>query len=151
MRVSGLRIEKAPLWSDKQLAIVRQQMLDLGESAAASPRELEQVPFRFKYSFWCDDARCKGHTKQILDWEIHESYRRWRRDYGRDWEAKLRDKYEAWMLERTDLHLVVGTMQKHPDTFTIVGLIYPPRPKVKGCDPGQLTLELLQEQRAVAG
>jgi hypothetical protein len=150
-RITGLLIEKAPPWTAKQLAIVSQQMLNLGESESLRQRELEQVPFKFRYRFWCEDDRCKGHTKQVLDWEIHQSYRRWRREYGRQWEAKLREKYESWMLEKTDLHLVLGTMQKHPDTFTIVGLIYPPRPKVESGDPGQLSLELIEEERAVAG
>jgi hypothetical protein len=28
------------------------------------------------------------------DWEIGESFRRWRREYGQKWESKFREKYE---------------------------------------------------------
>ena len=144
-RVFGLKIEPAEPWTARQLAKVRQRRLGLGEDDSNELRELEQIPYRFKYRFRCDDPRCKGHTKLILDWEIGESYRKWRRKYGRGWEAKLREKYEEWLPTR-DLQFVVGTMKAHPNTFTIVGLIYPPGPQVQRSSTGQLSLQLLNEQ-----
>lgn len=144
-KIFGLKIEPAPRWGAKKLAKVRQQRLGLGEDDSQQLRELEQIPYRFKYRFRCDDPRCHGHNKQVLDWEIGESYRKWRREYGRAWEDKLREKYERWLPNR-DLQFVVGTMKAHPDTFTIVGLIYPPGPQVQGSGGGQLAFELLDEQ-----
>jgi len=143
--VERLLIEDAPAWSEKKLAIVRQRRLALGEDDSPQLRELEQLPYRFKYRFRCHDARCRGHTKQILDWEIGESFRRWRRQYGRGWDEKIREKYERW-LPRRNLQFVVGTMQAHPDTFTIIGLIYPPGSQVESGDRRQLSLELVDEE-----
>lgn len=143
-RVEQLIIEKAEPWNAKKLAIVRQQRLALGEDDSAKLRELEQLPLRFKYRFRCDDARCRGHTKQVLDWEIGESFRKWRREYGRRWENKLREKYESWLFRR-DLQFVVGTMKAHPHTFTIVGLVYPPGSKMESRDRRQLSLELVDQ------
>lgn len=144
-RVDRLIIDDAPPWNEKKMAVVRQKRLNLGEDDSPELRELERLPYTFRYRFWCDDARCNGHTKQILDWEIGESYRRWRRLYGpKGWEEKLREMYED-RLPRQDLQLAVGTMQKHPDTFTIVGLIYPPRAEMKRGDLPQMSLQLLDE------
>jgi hypothetical protein len=144
-KILGLKIEPAPPWSAKKLAMVRQQRLGLGEDDSKQLQELEQIPFRFKYRFRCDDPRCNGHTKLILDWEVGESYRKWRREYGRAWQDKFRDKYERWLPCR-DLQFVMGTMKAHPDTFTIVGLIYPPWSQVQRAGSRQLSLELLNEQ-----
>ena len=144
-KILGLKIEPAPPWPAKKLALVRQQRLGLGEDTSKQLQELEQIPFQFRYRFRCDDPRCKGHTKLILDWEVGESYRKWRREYGRGWQEKFRDKYERWLPTR-DLQFVVGTMKAHPHTFTIVGLIYPPWSQVEGPGSRQLSLELLNQQ-----
>jgi hypothetical protein len=143
-KVLGLTIDAAERWSAKKLAKVRQKRLGLGEDDSEQLRELEQIPYRFRYRFRCDDRRCRGHTKLVLDWEIGESYRKWRRQYRSGWEAKLREKYERWLPTR-DLQFVVGTMKAHPHTFTIVGLIYPPGPQVQGASSRQLSLQLLDE------
>lgn len=144
-RIDRLIIEKATPYTEKQLAVIRQQRLNLGEDDSPQLRELERLPYTFSYRFWCDDARCHGHTKQILDWEIGESYRKWRREYGANgWERAIRGMYEDRLL-RQDLQLVVGTMKKRPHTFTIVGLVYPPRPKVDRGDRSQLSLQLVDQ------
>jgi hypothetical protein len=62
------------------------------------------------------------------DWEMSESYRRWRNQYGTNWEAKFRQKYESEMIGKNDTHFYVGTVHQHPDAWIIVGLFYPPRP-----------------------
>ena len=43
--------------------------------------------------------------------------------------AAIRRKYERDLAER-DLHLVVGNIAKHPQSFVVIGLVRPPRPKV---------------------
>jgi PhoPQ-activated pathogenicity-related protein len=42
------------------------------------------------------------------DWEMGESYRRWKRQYGDGWEAKFRNKYEREMIDKFDTHFFVG-------------------------------------------
>lgn len=143
--ITRLVIGKPRPWTQKQLGVVRQKRLNLGEDDSRELQELEQIPVTFSYRLRCDDRRCRGHKKRILDWEIGESYRKWRRKYGSAWEAKLRQRYESELPNKSDVLLVVGTMKAHPHTFTIVGLIYPPRPKVKPGSSSQLTLKLLDQ------
>jgi hypothetical protein len=92
----------------------------------APPRLLEKIPFKFSYEFRCDEDTCKGHTMMCSDWEMAESWRRWKDTYGDDWESKFRMRYEQDMIQRRDTHFYVGTVNKHPDNWIIVGLFYPP-------------------------
>jgi len=56
------------------------------------------------------------------DWEMGESYRRWQRQYGDQWEPKFRLRYEDEMIGKNDTHFYVGTVHRHPDAWIIVGL-----------------------------
>jgi len=89
--------------------------------------ELEKVPYHFQYEFECDEAACKGHTIICTDWEMGQSWRKWSKENGDQWEAAFREKYEKQMIEKFDTHFYVGTMHGHPKTWIIVGLFYPPR------------------------
>lgn len=147
--IRRLVIGKAKPWSEKQKAALRQERLDLGEALLAELGELEQIPYTFGYEFSCDDERCTGHTIQIFDWEIGESYRRWSRSDPNRWEEMIRQRYERELPAR-DLHFVVGNLAKRRRTFVIIGLVRPPRPKVHG-GYIQESLDLMGEQRPVAG
>src|SRR5689334_5931600 len=89
--------------------------------------QLEKIPYDFKYEFRCADPDCRGHKMSCTDWEIGQSYRQWRRDYGRDWEAAFRNRYEREMIEKFDTHFFVGNLHQHPGTWIVVGLFYPPK------------------------
>lgn len=146
--VLGLTKEKADPWTDKQKEFLRQQTLPLGEAVARELNELEQIPWKFRYRFTCDDTACnKEHRLLIIDWEIGAAYRRWVQEYGDGWEAKLREMFEQDLPAR-DLHLVVGNAQAHPDAFMVVGLVRPPRPKVGGGNVQQ-RLDLVGQQGTV--
>lgn len=122
-RIDEFRIidSPEPHWTPKQLALLRQQHM-----FEESPKqELEKIPFYFYYYFKCADPSCNGHRLSCTDWEMGESYRKWRREYGNGWEEKFREKYEAWMTSQ-DLHFFVGTMQQYPCSWIIIGLFYPP-------------------------
>ena len=111
-----------PNWSESELARLRQ--VPLYQSAPAV--ELVKIPFRFKYRFTCDKAKCRGHDLMCTDWEIGASYRRWRKDYGEgEWEEKFRERFEGDMIHKNDTHFFVGTLRRHPGIWTIVGLFYP--------------------------
>jgi hypothetical protein len=113
----------APNWTPAQLAILRQEHLFLKRPS----QELEKIPFWFRYAFTCDDQACTGgHVLMCADWEIGESYRSWKREYGKDWEAKFRQRYETEMLRDKDTHFFVGTLKQYPWQWIIVGLFYPP-------------------------
>jgi hypothetical protein len=117
-----------PNWTPAQLAALRQ-----GDLFAKMPdKELEKVPFSFRYHFRCDDAECSGHKMICTDWEMGQSWRKWKARYGGGWEAKFRDRYEREMIEKNDTHFFVGTVHGHPRTWIIVGLFYPPKPSKLG-------------------
>ena len=115
-----------PNWSADQLAILKQD--DLFQKGPA--QTLEKIPFKFKYEFQCADPECKWHTMSCTDWEMAEAYRRWRQDYGPDWETAFRDRFERDMIEKYDTHFFVGTVHQHPNNWIIVGLFYPPRKRM---------------------
>ena len=110
-----------PQWSPQQLARLRQFSL----FKVAPAQELEKIPYKFKYEFRCDDDQCSGHSISCTDWEMGESYRKWRREYRHLWEQKFRQKYEREMIDLNDTHFYVGTLHGYPATWIIVGLFYP--------------------------
>jgi len=117
-----IRESLEPNWTPKQLQILRQKSL----FEPGPKQELEKIPFYFYYHFTCDDASCNGHKLSCADWEMGESYRKWRAQYGEQWEEKFRQKYETEMIQRNDTHFFVGTMLQYPGTWIIIGLFYPP-------------------------
>jgi len=110
-------------WSEEQLQLLRQQNL-----FGSGPQvELEKVPFKFSYEFTCEHSSCNGHTLSCTDWEMGESWRRWRQQYGEaGWESRFREKYERTMIHERDTYFYVGTVHQHPKSWIIVGLFYPP-------------------------
>jgi hypothetical protein len=98
---------------------------DLFESEPAE--DLEKIPFDFSYKFRCDDPNCNTHTMKCTDWEMGQAWRKWRIEYGDQWETAFRHKFEAEMRERFDTHLYVGTINQHPKEWIVVGLFYPPK------------------------
>jgi hypothetical protein len=94
------------------------------------PMALEKIPWDFVYHFTCEDPRCRGHRKAVLDWEVAQSYRKWRARYGEEgWWEKLRQKYWDELVGRRDLHFFMGTLARFK-TWTIIGLFYPPKEPV---------------------
>lgn len=115
--------EEDPNWTPAQAATLKQGHLFVDPPE----RELEKIPFSFRYEFRCDEADCKGHKIICTDWEMGESYRKWKAKYGDQWEDKFRQRYEREMIEKNDTHFYVGTIHQHPHVWIIVGLFYPPR------------------------
>lgn len=114
-------------WEQEDLAKLRQLSLQNEDGTYRAVQELEKIPFQVKYEFICDDARCNGHTCQVFSWEVLQSLRKWREQYGDNWEEKFRQRYEVeFSSPTTDLHFYMGTMRAHPSTWIIVGLFYPP-------------------------
>jgi len=88
---------------------------------------LHRPAHRIQYAFHCDGPDCTGHTMQVFDWEVVEAYLKYAQQYGpKAWESKFRHRFDTDMRSR-DLHFFVGTLAKHPKTWTIIGLYYPPK------------------------
>lgn len=92
-------------------------------------RAVEKVPFDFYYSFTCDALTdCPGHELAIVDWEMGQSYRRWRHDY-RSPQVLFEKIRGTWLhricSEKNDIYFYVGNMQRFRDQFMVLGAFYP--------------------------
>ena len=124
-QIKGLSITKEtkPDWTEKERGILSQQsMYDTRKFNV-----LEKIPYKFTYSFTCNDPNCNGHQLSVIDWEIGQSYRSWSKTYGDDWKKAFRNKYETEMILNRDTHFYMGTIRSHPHIWVIIGLYYPPK------------------------
>jgi len=112
-----------PNWSEEDLG--RLSQYSLFENAPREP--LEKIPYKFIYQLVCDEETCKGHHLSCVDWELGESYRQWRRQYGDRWRWAIENKYANELVYEKDLHFFVGTIRAHPASWIITGLFYPPK------------------------
>ncbi len=111
-------------WTESELATLNQ--LNLFQKNPTTP--LEKLPLIFRYEFKCSPT-CGGHECACTDWEMGESYRKWRKTYGDNWERAFRNRYEGEMIEKFDTHFFVGNLHQFPNAWIIVGLFYPPKQK----------------------
>lgn len=127
-----IREEEFPDWTEGELQRLRQIPM-----FGSSPRtQLEKIPYKFFFEFECPDEACNGHELSCTDWEVGELYRNCRADHGAGWEAPFRARIED-LVGSGALHFYVGTVHRHPDTWIIVGLYYPPKATI---DTPQLVL-----------
>ncbi len=88
------------------------------------------MPFTFYYRFRCYNwPKCCGHKLMIHDWELNESYRRWRQKYkGEELLEKIKQK---WLNDicgtKKDVYFYVGNVWRHPKQFMVLGVFYPPK------------------------
>lgn len=90
---------------------------------------IEDIPFDFYYHFKCAGvANCPGHKLSIIDWEIGQAYRDWRRTYGEGdlLFTKIRQRWLDLMCAKTnDTFLYVGSMARFRNQFMVLGVFYP--------------------------
>jgi hypothetical protein len=84
-----------PNWSESQLAALRQGLL----FEKGPDKELEKVPFSFRYQFLCDEGTCSGHRMICTDWEMGQSWDHGSPNIGDQREEKFRQRYETEMIE----------------------------------------------------
>lgn len=112
-----------PDWTPAERAKLLQ--LSLYDKHPLEP--LEKIPYKFSYRFTCDETGCNGHKLVCVDWELGQSYRRWRHKYGDKWEWPIINRFETDMILNRDTLFFVGTIHGHPGAWIIIGLFYPPR------------------------
>jgi hypothetical protein len=94
---------------------------------------LEKIPHRFRYHYRCGPC-CKGHRQSMIDWELAQSYRSWREQYDeRLLLQKIRDRFLNEMCDpRKDTIFFVGNHHRYPESFMMLGVFWPPKPKTAG-------------------
>lgn len=109
-------------------ALMQARLWDERKVTKEPPRK---VPFKFHYRFACDDPRCTGkHKMMIEDWELGAYY--WRvRDGGADPLEAARATRNRFLDEvcaaDRDTHFYVGTVSNHPNSWIIIGVWWPRR------------------------
>lgn len=131
--------------TDEAWAPEKQARMDQTKLLGRDLPPLEKIPFKFAYRYLCDDAKCRGHRQTIIDWEIMEAFRKWRRVYG---EARaltmIEDKWagEMWSPDR-DTFLFAGNQKLHPQSFLLLGTFWPKKPARGAAPSGWVQDELL--------
>lgn len=115
-----------PDWKPQYLAALRQSRL--WETRKASLRPLRKVPFKFHYTFDCDDEQCTGHRMSIHDWEVGALF--WgcvdRGDMHREAAEKVKHKFLTDICgPDKDTYFFVGTVHGHPRSWIVLGTFYP--------------------------
>jgi hypothetical protein len=91
---------------------------------------LRKLPIAIHYRYKCTDGSEWRH--RVTDWEIGALYWNCLRSHGpQSWERPFREKLER-ELPSKDLMFLMGTIHRFPDHWLVVGLIYPPKPKLVG-------------------
>jgi len=117
-----------PHWPAKFLQALRQQRLfEYRRNTLVPPRK---VPFKFHYCFECDDPRCKGnHRMMIEDWEIGARFWRMVDQYGmshREAANEVRDHFLKNICgPDREAYFYVGTILSHPKSWVVIGVFYP--------------------------
>jgi hypothetical protein len=94
----------------------------------STPMELKDLRYlrdRIRVDWTCFGPECKGHSMQILDWEVAELHRK----LGD--EKALQRVREVLDLSRYSTKFFLGNFHLHPTAFAIVGLWYPKKAEAR--------------------
>jgi hypothetical protein len=109
-------------WKPNQLAKIEKasQPTLFGDAL----RPLEPMPYIVEYRYRCRTEGCGSHTQKVLDWELGQAGRRWRREYGdRRAIEMIRRKYEdEYCAPAVDLHFYIGNRHQRRESFSILGV-----------------------------
>jgi hypothetical protein len=122
-------------WTPKQKAV--QDQGDFFEESF----NLEKIPYQFRYKFTELDGT--PHDYSISDWEISELYRKCRdkclspnlEEREQEGLLQVQKKLQDDFLTKKDLYFIIGNLKNHSDTFMIIGIFYPPKPKITVQNP----------------
>ncbi len=130
-KVDDLVIEARDVDADKQAmarAFAAQGSLfsSLGGEEGRQLRELDQIPYAFRYRYRCRDRSCPGHEQSIIDWEIVQLYRQVK--LSDEWRELIRARWLGQLCDPSrDTAFFVGNQHQYPRVFMILGVWWPPR------------------------
>jgi len=110
-----------------------------GSLLAQGAPKLEFSPFTFKLAYRCQSASCRGHEQSIVDWEISEAWRNWRRSYPTDYLDRIEEKWLSLVDPARLPALYVGNQHQAPQGFLVLGIardVTPVEPTPMGPGPG---------------
>ena len=110
-----------------------------GSLLAQGAPKLEFSPFTFKLAYRCQSVSCRGHEQSIVDWEISEAWRNWRRSYPTDYLDRIEEKWLSLVDPARLPALYVGNQHQAPQGFLVLGIardVTPVEPTPVGPGPG---------------
>ncbi len=108
-------------WLEKEKAVLSQEVL-FGEKM----KPIAFVDVRFKIKWHCDDSRCEGHDMALLQWGIHELYRKLRNDPDRD-NKVTRAMSRELDLNKRDVFFFLGSFRGVQFNFGLMDSYSPKR------------------------
>lgn len=115
-------------WSPTFLRALQQRRLfEYRQKTLVPPRK---VPFKFHYCFGCDDPRCQGkHRMMIENWELGARFWRMVDEYGLS-HGDAAEEVQTHFLKDIcgrdkETYFYVGTILAHPKNWVVIGLFYP--------------------------
>jgi hypothetical protein len=116
---------------DPNVAEYRQLYYSQLDAFNAPKSPIEPIPYKFTYSFKCPETPdCRGHNLSVVDWELMQSYRKWRHLYADEATlmAKLAQRWIGQMCDtQRDTHFYVGNVFLHQRSFLVLGVFWPPK------------------------
>ena len=114
-------------WSSRSLSKLGQKDLFMTKEN----KLLEKIPYNWKYVYKCSDPDCNRHTQTIIDWEINAFYLKQIKGKGISDPAEIHKAIKQKFLHELcgsekDTYFFTGNMLKHPITFLILGVFWPP-------------------------
>jgi hypothetical protein len=108
-------------WKEKEYLLKQQNLFD------PPPRALDFPEYNFQVSWRCDDPSCeKSHDMGLLQWGLHELYRKLRSDP--DVQAKMIAKMNSELdLMKRDVYLFLGSFRGRMDNFGLMSAYCPPK------------------------
>jgi len=101
-------------WLDKEKALLSQEPL-FGERI--KPIDFPEVRFLVKWR--CEDTRCPTHEMSLLQWGLHELYRKYRGSPECE-EKVLGAMWSRLDLEKRDVFLFLGSFRGHQHNFGLM-------------------------------
>jgi hypothetical protein len=112
-------ITKATKSDEEHIDLAKSMLQQMSLLYQEPLRELKTPEYVFSYQFECEGKR---HKMKIHDWEVAATYHNYKREYGRDALDRMHEVYEE-KIPSSNMHIVLGTMQKRPYQFIIIGIL----------------------------
>ncbi|WP_174552373.1 hypothetical protein [Microtetraspora niveoalba] len=127
-KILSLEIERHPGWTAAEQRKIDQYVRQLGLFESAPRTALQAPRFKAWYRYRCHAPHCNTHRQGIYDWELAALQRSVDRRDDAGVEQAVREKYwDLMCASDRDTIFYVGNQQAHPQSFIVLGVVYPRR------------------------
>jgi len=122
--ILGIRLVPRPASERTEWVAKEKMLLSQGNLLERPPKPLDFPDVSFKVEWQCDDARCEGHEMGMLQWGLHELYRKYKTDPDRDAivTAKMKEQLD---LKKRDVFLFLGNFRATMWNFGLMDCFSP--------------------------